>query len=299
MHWLEAYAAPQQPVFLGGRRFNLKVAGDGEPTVVLAAGYLGGTLDWVLVQQALARRRRVVSFDNAGLGFSDPAAGPRDTRAIVADLRNALVAASLGPPYILVGHSAGSLRMRLFAALHPDDVAGLVLVDPVTCDWEARLYGGPSPGMEAEVALFARFLERARRGLLRPDDTEFRQRVGFPRPDFPGALNDALISMWLSPSYLETAILEARGIHSASDDAIAADGPLGDVPTIVLSAGRIGQSPITGGDPDRVATWFAMHDEIAARSSRGRRELVDAGHNIPIEAPASVVHAVNALLPVG
>src|SRR5262249_14602208 len=34
------------------------------------------------------------------------------------------------PPHVLVGHSLGGLYMQLFARLHPDEVAGLVLVDP-------------------------------------------------------------------------------------------------------------------------------------------------------------------------
>jgi hypothetical protein len=49
-------------------------------------------------------------------------------------------------------------------------------------------------------------------------------------------------------------------------------------------------------DPDRVAAWSAMQDDIAALSTRGHREVVDAGHNIPIEAPASVVQAIISLL---
>src|SRR4051794_36731987 len=103
--------------------------GEGGPTVVLAAGFLGGTLDWGRVQPFVARSTRVVSFDTPGLGFSDPAPGPRSSTAIVADLRAALAAADLPPPYVLVGHSAGGLRMHLFAANHRDEVAGLVMVD--------------------------------------------------------------------------------------------------------------------------------------------------------------------------
>ena len=36
------------------------------------------------------------------------------------------------PPYVLVGHSLGGLYMELFARTHPDEVAGLVLVDAST-----------------------------------------------------------------------------------------------------------------------------------------------------------------------
>ena len=33
-------------------------------------------------------------------------------------------------PYVLVGHSLGALNMQVFASKYPDDVAGMVLLDP-------------------------------------------------------------------------------------------------------------------------------------------------------------------------
>lgn len=288
---LDVYAAPQRLVDVGGgRRLNLHVTGDGPVTVILAAGFLGLTLDWVLVQGALSRLARVVSFDNAGLGFSDRGPEPRTTAAIVTDLRAALAAVQIGPPYILVGHSAGSLRMRRFAVEWPHEVRGLVMVDPVTADWEQRLYGGRAPIMAEEEQLFRRFLDRARAGTLHPDDAEVRARTGLPNPRLTARLNAALARMWTDPDYLETAISEGREIGGPADAAF--DSSLGDLPLIVLSAERIAESPITGGDPSCVAAWFAMHDEIAAASRDGRRQMVDAGHNIPIEAPKAVIDAV-------
>ena len=41
-----------------------------------------------------------------------------------------IAAAKLSTPLVLVGHSLGGFNVKLYAALYPDDVAGLVLVDP-------------------------------------------------------------------------------------------------------------------------------------------------------------------------
>ncbi len=83
---LDLHSKPQTLVPLGaGRRLNLCISGDGAPTVVLAAGLAGITLDWVRVQTLVGRFARVVSFDNAGLGFSDPGPSPRGSEAIIAD----------------------------------------------------------------------------------------------------------------------------------------------------------------------------------------------------------------------
>ena len=55
------------------------------------------------------------------------------------DLHALLEAAGVPGPYVLAGHSLGGLFVRLYAAAHPDEVAGLVLVDPSHEEQEVRL----------------------------------------------------------------------------------------------------------------------------------------------------------------
>jgi len=69
-------------------------------------------------------------LDRAGIGGSE-ADGHAPTPTHVARKLHALLT-SLGvdPPYVLVGHSSGGLLIRMFAAIYPEEVAGLVYVDP-------------------------------------------------------------------------------------------------------------------------------------------------------------------------
>ena len=55
---------------------------------------------------------------------------PRDAEHAVTELHALLAHGGVVGPLILVGHSNGGLRTVLYAATYPDDVAGLVLVDP-------------------------------------------------------------------------------------------------------------------------------------------------------------------------
>ncbi|MEQ1692257.1 MAG: alpha/beta hydrolase [Gemmatimonas sp.] len=119
-------------------RMRLLVSGQGEPTIVLEAGSGGTSRTWRTLQPALGALGRVVAYDRAGLGQSDPSPRPRTARVIAEELRSALEAAHLRPPYLLVAHSAGGAYARVFAALYPTDVAGLVLVDPASEDFYAR-----------------------------------------------------------------------------------------------------------------------------------------------------------------
>ncbi|MDP2212792.1 alpha/beta fold hydrolase [Phenylobacterium sp.] len=290
---MDVYARAQTLAPISASRsLNLCITGEGPITVVLASGYLGITLDWALVQHRLSLRFRVVSFDNAGLGFSDPGPEPRTSSAIVADLRAALAAAQLGPPYILVGHSAGGIRMRLFAAHYPLDCLGLVMVDSCFSDWEQRLYDGPSPHLSQERAVLQRLLVLAKAGRLTPETPEYKARIAVPRADLSPAMNAAFHDMWTRPSYLRTAISESLHLRASTAIEAAADRrPLGQTPLVVLSATDTTQSAFLESDGQKTA-WFGMHDELAGLSERGFRRLVDCGHNIPIDHPKAVVAAV-------
>jgi pimeloyl-ACP methyl ester carboxylesterase len=118
-------------VMVDGRSIRMLVSGRGEATVVFETG-AGGLLEhWGKVQPDVSRFARTVTYDRAGgLGLSDDGPLPRDGHHIAAELRRALVSAGIAPPYTLVGASLGGPYIRIFAGMYPDDVAGMVLVDP-------------------------------------------------------------------------------------------------------------------------------------------------------------------------
>ena len=118
------------PVRIGeGRSLYVTCVGAGRPTVVLEAGFPGASDTWSDVQPRLGRTSRTCAYDRAGLGSSPPRPGVHDARDEVEDLHRLLRAAHLRSPYVLVGHSYGGMLARLFAHEHPDETAGLALVD--------------------------------------------------------------------------------------------------------------------------------------------------------------------------
>src|SRR5829696_30737 len=123
------YPPPGQPVDVGGYRLHLHCIGQGSPTVVLDAGLGGFSLDWGAVQPQIAMSTRVCAYDRAGLGWSEPRPTPRSPQQFAAVLRALLANGGVEGPYVLVAHSLSGKTARLFASQHPDDVAGMVLVD--------------------------------------------------------------------------------------------------------------------------------------------------------------------------
>jgi len=109
---------------------HMRTLGSGRPLVVLEAGIAATSANWISVQQELSGRAQTCSYDRAGLGWSPAAPGERTLRRWSDDLHRLIH--QLGEtPVVLVGHSFGACVVRVYAHRFPNDVAALVLVDPM------------------------------------------------------------------------------------------------------------------------------------------------------------------------
>jgi pimeloyl-ACP methyl ester carboxylesterase len=116
------------------------VRGRGKPLIVLESGCGDGWLPWSNVFTGLARLSQTLAYSRSGYGRSTALSARRDLSAAVQELRQLLRAMGAQPPYVLVGHSLGGLIVQKYAAAHPQEVAGLVLVDPTHSDLVARMW---------------------------------------------------------------------------------------------------------------------------------------------------------------
>ncbi len=132
---LKENPAPGKLFDVGTHRLHLwdagKASSNGSPTILLEAGLMSTVLSWNEVRNELVKSHRVVSYDRAGLGWSDAGPNPRTVERLVDELHSLLEKAAIRPPYVLVGHSFGGLTMPFFAARYPEEIVGMVLVDPV------------------------------------------------------------------------------------------------------------------------------------------------------------------------
>jgi pimeloyl-ACP methyl ester carboxylesterase len=112
------------------RDVEVVTTGSGTTTVVFESGLGDDSTTWDDVVSEVALHARVFAYSRPGYGSSAPAETERDPLTIVEELQTLLVAEEQKPPYILVGHSAGGGYVELFAKTYPDEVIGVVLVDP-------------------------------------------------------------------------------------------------------------------------------------------------------------------------
>ena len=117
-----------------GRRLYVVEKGSGAPAVLFEAGIAATNLNWHHIQEKVAHFTSTASYDRSGLGWSSPCSTTRTPGNIATELHTMLQSAGIKPPYILVGHSFGGLVMRRYAVAYPEDVAGVVLIDPMRCE---------------------------------------------------------------------------------------------------------------------------------------------------------------------
>lgn len=314
---LRQYTVPHQRVDIGGRKLNLFCMGSGEQTVLFDSGGSDWSVIWALVQPEVAKRSRACSYDRAGLGYSDPATGPRSPAAIVEDLKQLIDAAKLKTPLILVGHSLGGFNMKLYGALHPDDVAGIVLIDPAedraaerVRDRLRRSFGegiaarvelGDADWMRRLIAHYQDCAARARTSDLDPASTIYKRCSDPVREPLGPAIAADRARIQVSNVYQSTQASEIANSVYADDrgDAVYrtlfTPGRFGARPMIVLTHGD--HDPADPIDAASYRSYLWLHSETAALSRRGQQRIVaKTSHNIEIDDPGAVVRAIVEVL---
>jgi pimeloyl-ACP methyl ester carboxylesterase len=294
----EASAHPGQLVRLpDGRHINFRCTGSGAPTVILEGGFAATSLAWFKVQPQVAKTNRVCAYDRAGYGFSDPGPLPRDGAAVARDLDQALKAGKIAGPYILVGHSAGALYMRLLASRLPAETVGMVLVDPSVEHQDDRFAATFGRGVNSLAGIRARAercLEAAEKRALPSAEAPLAVCVPAPRANQTGAVNAAQRAQALRPQNWRTQVSELDSLWgSTSEQVDRSRASYGDMPLIVLTAdGTYAAAPERARAP--LATlWWGLHREIAARSSRGEsRRIADSSHMMMLDKPEAIVAAI-------
>lgn len=289
---------PGKRVDIGSRKLYMNVTGarsPGQPLVVLEAGHADWSKCWAAVQPEIARFARVLSYDRAGSGWSDPGPLPRSPEHIVHDLHNLLVNSGEHGPYLFVGHSMGAPLSRLFYHYHPDEVCGMVWVDSAheRMDQFFPFYKQALFGLQSSFRTGRVF---ARLGLV--------GRVGKKRllRSYPmvreSSAQAELLSQVCRPHHFDWLVYETAGF-ATPHFWLNAPRSLGSLPVTSLEAQYRNQPPppyafrywqqfLTG--------WKAIQEDISGLSTCLRRIPVDTGHAVMFENPTAIVQAVREML---
>jgi pimeloyl-ACP methyl ester carboxylesterase len=254
------FSAPGRWVEIGrGHKLYLLEKGEGGPTVLFEAGIAATNLNWFHVQESVARSTHTVSYDRGGLGWSSPSLSARTPANCAAELHDMLRRANIKPPYILVGHSFGGLVMRRYALNYPEDVASVVLVDPMRCEeWPPM-----NPGRQTEIdrvrKLSGYAVPIARFGVARLAVTSLLGRSGRVAGHLAGAAGNGgrhvlmrvtqevgkmpkgtwpiIAAHWSRPGYYTGMQRHVESVPDTVREMRDAD-PIRDIPVLLLTPGK-------------------------------------------------------------
>jgi pimeloyl-ACP methyl ester carboxylesterase len=298
------FPPPGRLIDIGPTRLHISESGKGHPPVILEAGIGASSLNWTTIQSALSQFTRVCSYDRAGLGWSDPAASPRTIANAVEELHALVTAAQIPTPLVLVGHSFGGLLARCYAARYPDQIAGLVLLDPLAVtEWR-----DPSPSQQK---LLKRGAMLSRRGA-------FLARLGIVRfglAMLSGGLRliPKLVARAASRGTGESAISRlVREVQKMPPETwpivqahwcqpksfITLANYLEFLPASAAEATECGDLPITIlSASNSTAVQQAERDALATHSRKGKHLIAaNSGHWIHFDEPKLVIASIRELL---
>jgi len=282
-------------VDVGGFRLHTLVRGQGTPTVLLEPALGGFALQYAQIQSAVAAFTRVMAYDRAGQGWSDCSPNPRTPANLAGELKALLGRLDLQPPYVLVGHSFGGLLTRVYAGLHPDEVAGIVLVDSTHEDEY-----DPYPDLDKMVrqhAVGVRLLKFALRLGLGKQLT--KMSLGSAAKFIPREEMDTFLTLASQPKHLDNMVAEFAQHRLYYGLRSEVPGTPGDTPLIVVTAGKSisGQAKIGGLTGEQVnALHQKLQKELVQLSARGEQVIIpDATHFSIFLQPEHAAQVVDAI----
>jgi pimeloyl-ACP methyl ester carboxylesterase len=275
---------------IGGRKIYLECRGQGSPTVILESGaYARGDVwtrdleqpesERTMVLPGVAQFTRVCTYDRPGTvtirnpsldpygplfypSRSDPVPQPRTTQDMVDELHALLAAAVIPGPYVLVGHSAAGLVVRLYASEYPDEVVGMVLLD------------------STNENTWLRFQEA-----LTPEQWPVFEDITVNNQDLLDAYPEAE-RMWTAPLADDATSGQVRQARK--------EAPLRPMPLVVLMHGIPFGDPFPGWPSEKMeGIMLDLQKDLATLVPNAHFAVAtESGHNIHQDQPDLVIAAI-------
>ncbi len=299
------FPAPGKLYDAGGHLLHLNIKGTGNPAVIFENGSGDFSFIWDLVQPAISKITTTVSYDRAGYAWSDEGPFPRSGKQIAYELHTALHNAGIKEPYILVGQSFGGFLVRTFARYYRNEVAGLVLVDALNEDEKININN-----QEVRIRDMAkgRMAPPVQNGPNKNIDTSSKENnplasnTSIEPPLDKLSPEDQKMQLWAQTQFIYFKSASSEMDWSPEDvaDMYNKKGKpgymLGDIPLIVLSKGK-GNYAGLADSSELEKQRLELQNELSHLSTNSRH-FIDkkSGHNIHLEDPAVVIHAIEEVI---
>lgn len=256
-----------QLIEVDGHRMYYRTSGEGSPTVIIEPGTGASHEIYGLLEEGFSKFTRVLVYDRAGLGQSDPGSHPTDGPEVAKNLHFLLEKANIPGPYILVGHSFGGIYIRHFTSRFPDEVAGLVFVDSshpeqdkrgatvmrITTNLLFKAIGLPGIGKTLIKSVY-KTMDKDLQSLQPENLDQFHKNMNSPR-HLNGIMGEYKM--------ITTALAQTTSLRS-----------VGDIPIVVFSA--------TLPRGNFIKTWHVLQGEIAGLSTNSTHYKVEGAKHFTL-----------------
>jgi len=245
----------------------MHLEGKGAPPVVIDAGITDQLDKLRPLQERIAQVTQVITYNRAGYGQSEPGPLPRHSGREAEELKALLEKASVPGPYVLVGHSLGALNVQVFASKYPEDVAGMVLLDPPPLSFllgqEYKDLIGMAERMTAEWQAIADSTAKS-------TDAQEQARS----------------------SFFQMIASEHREMFGETARMVDAVSTFGGMPLVVLAAGK--PNPAFGEVAEEYQRyWVGQSRALASKSTNGKFILAEgASHYLYLDVPELVAQNI-------
>lgn len=287
-----SFGHPGKMVDVGGHQLHVRSFGEGDLPVVFESDEGAWSTHWGRLPEDLAGVTHSISYDRAGLGWSEPGPPPRDAETIARELHQLLARIAPGVPVVLVGHGTAAHALRAYAHRYPFETAGLVLVDPLHDGFTDRLRreqiptATPSPALMRISNLCASF------GLLRLLQAGRSSNAELRVSDRQRAALDALeLDPRVRRGAADEMVAEATSLEYLGRLTDSVDVPMRVITSTETLTGTEVPADFPTADYNRI--WVEESERFLELSKRAQRVLVEgSGHQLQLERPEVVLQAV-------
>jgi pimeloyl-ACP methyl ester carboxylesterase len=267
---------PGDKFSVGTHHLHLYCRGEGQPTVVIDAGLGGYSLEWLALQERIAKQTRVCVYDRAGYGWSDPGPTPRLSSRIAYELDRLLEKAKIFGPYVLVGHSFGGLNVRNFANRRMEEVAGIILVDA------------------SHEAQFERLEKNSTKSVLPTRASFYLPHLPIPE-NLPTKIKPLARRFAVTRNSYSTVRNELTWMRQSAMETEKNKLPY-DFPVVILSRGKQ-ENPHTPEGDIKESIWQELQQDLLKLGANSRRIIArQAGHHIHLDQPETILHALESII---
>ncbi len=251
-----------------------------KPVIVFENGMASRYGNWEDVITEVSKTSAVFSYNRPRIGESENDSIPPTTKHIVENLRKMLLEKDLKPPYLLVSHSFGGAYIRSYASYYPNEIAGLIFVDPI--DFTKKKGYGDLPYLE--IGLTQHQIDSM---FAKPYD-DFKEKLYAEMPNF----------------YVEEVKISSKLNASGFEECTSS--PLPDVPVHFIMAGGYSTKGEDRGETIfdkrklfrinnnlKMKRWIALLDPL----KYGKFFYCsNSGHNVMKDDPEIVISSIKLAL---